>query len=196
MSFDKNISITTKCIIILCASYIHTSLHAKTNEPSLSSSAKVLLKKSVDHTRHKIKLAQQAETQVKPDSIPGKEPVERINKEDNTESSQVDENQQTAQSLSVGKTQTHRGSRQCDQNGCIDIVYGQKVEYEYPLGTVVPIRVVFYNVENKLITEKKYYGWDMNHDLEIDMLEQLDDDEKVVLREFDFDYDGSRDQAR
>ena len=89
-----------------------------------------------------------------------------------------------------------KDSRICNNEGCVELVFGPTKKYEKPLGVLTPIRVVVYDSEDNFSHEQRYYGWDMNRDSKIDMIEKLDEDNQVVSREYDFSFDGLRNYSR
>ena len=89
-----------------------------------------------------------------------------------------------------------KGNKVCGSEKCFRIVYGEPKEFEQPLGVVVPIRVDVYDEDEKFLYDDRYYGWDMNRDSKIDMLEKLNSNGQVVAREYDFNFDGIRDLGR
>ena len=89
-----------------------------------------------------------------------------------------------------------KGSKICNVEGCAEVVFGTTKKYKEPLGIMTPIRVVVYDSDNNFSHEQRYYGWDMNRDSKIDMIEKLGEDNQVVSREYDFSFDGLRNYSR
>ena len=56
----------------------------------------------------------------------------------------------------------------------------QQKNYEQASWCLSPIRVVVYDEDEKFLYDDRYYGWDMNSDSKIDMLEKLDEENRVV----------------
>ena len=214
MGFHKSLTSSIKILTIFCFAYIHTSLHAKTkniNETQIVELVDVIYKdgKKADESSGQFKIGivsgektfKVADVSTKDKSKHSKLKEKKPLSEPSIKNPAVDSRAaKPAESNNKPETKSveyrRKGNKVCGSEKCFRIVYGEPKEFEQPLGVVIPIRVDVYDEDEKFLYDDRYYGWDMNRDSKIDMLEKINSNGQVVAREYDFNFDGIRDLGR